>query len=207
MYGPRKNKLIYWFFSFYIARSIKRDFYTFQFNAVETHPDQAILLLANHSSWWDGFLLFRLNQLLFKRKFHIMVSEENYRKVAFLKYLGAFSVKKGSKDMLETLDYAGELLKDKNNLVVIFPQGKLYSSHVTQVDFERGLLRLAQSAGKKFQYVLAALFTDYFEHRKPGITVYLHNWQAEEFTSLQLIKNAYNKHYERSRQQQCVKIV
>lgn len=207
MYGPRKNKLIYWFFSFYIARSIKKDFCAFQFNGVETNPDQAILLLANHSSWWDGFLLFRLNQLLFKRKFHIMVSEENYHKAAFLKYLGAFSVKKGSKDMLETLNYAGELLKDKNNLVVIFPQGKLYSSHVTQVDFERGLLRLVQSAGKKFQYVFAALLTDYFEHRKPGITVYLHNWQAEEFTSLQLIKNAYNKHYERSRRQQCGKIV
>jgi len=131
-----------------------------------------------------------------------MVTEENYRQVFFLKYLGAFPVKKHSRSVLESLELAGKLLNDKNNLVVIFPQGKLYSNHVDNIQFEKGLIKLINASNRDFQYLFAATFVDYFEKRKPSVTCYLKKWEAAEFTSLQLIKSAYNKHYETSRQQQ-----
>ncbi len=204
MLRPRQNKLIYNFFAWYINRIIKSDFKQFKFNKVEFDAGRSILLLANHFSWWDGFILFQLNRLCFGKKFHVMITEDNYRNVWFLKYLGGFSVNTKSRSMMETLEYAGKLLNDPQNLVLIFPQGKLYSNHVDDIDLQKGLMNLINMSSKKFQYFFAALFADYFEHRKPSVTCYLQEWEGAEFTSLQLIKSAYNKHYEASRQQQAV---
>ena len=194
--------LIVKFFTWYIKVIINKDFTSFSFNDPEIDKSRSILLLSNHFSWWDGFLMFHLNKLLLKKNFHVMVTEENYRKVAFLKYLGAFPVKKNSKSLIESLEHAGKLLDDKNNLVLIFPQGKLYSNHVKEIAFEKGLINLINSSQKNFQYLFAASFVDYFEKRKPTVTCYLQTWEGAEFTSLQLIKSSYNKHYETSRQQQ-----
>ncbi|WP_423149567.1 lysophospholipid acyltransferase family protein [Rubrolithibacter danxiaensis] len=196
---PRSNKIIHRFFSWYINLIIKKDFSGFNLNSLQTDPEKAILLLSNHFSWWDGFLVFQLNRLLFKRKFYVMVTEENYRKVWFLKYLGAFSIKRNSKSSISSLEYAGQLLNDPANLVLFFPQGKLYSNHVTEVDFQKGLINIINASNKNFQYVFLSMFVDYYQCRKPFITCYLKTWAAEEYTSLQLIKSAFNKHYEKSR--------
>ena len=197
-----RKYLIRAFFSWYISRIIHLDFKQLWFDELSFDSKRPILLLANHFSWWDGFLMFQMNRKLFKKKFHVMVTEENYRKVWFLKYLGAFSVNRHSREMIRSLEYAGTLLNDEDNLVLIFPQGKLYSSHVRQVEFEKGLIRVINASEKKFQYVFAASFVDYFENRKPTVRCYLSCWEGAEFTSLQLIKSAYNRHFELSKQVQ-----
>ncbi len=202
MLEPRRNKFIHQFFSWYINRIIKSDFEELKFNQIDFSKEQALLLLANHCSWWDGFFMFQINRLYFKKRLHVMITEENYQKVWFFKYLGGFSVKKNSRSVIETLEYAGNLLNDPENLVLIFPQGKLYSGHIDEVQFQKGLINLINSSTRKFQYIFAASFADYFEHRKPVLTCYLQEWEGAEFTSLQLIKSAYNKHYETSRQKQ-----
>jgi hypothetical protein len=46
------------------------------------------------------------------------------------------------------------------------------------------------------------MLTDYFDRRKPSVKVYLDKWEANEYTSLQVIKSAYNKHYEHALKQQ-----
>ncbi|HEY0057220.1 MAG TPA: lysophospholipid acyltransferase family protein [Pedobacter sp.] len=196
------NSFIKKFFSWYIKRIIKKDFASLTYNNITVDNNRSVLLLANHFSWWDGFLLFELNRRIFKKKFHVMVTEENYRKVSFLKHLGAFPVKKNSKSLIQSLEYAGELLNDNANLVLIFPQGKLYSNHNDSIVFEKGLINLINSSKKNFQYLFAASFIDFFAKRKPSVSCYLKLWEGAEFTSLQLIKNEYNKHYETSRQQQ-----
>ena len=104
-----------------------------------------------------------------------MVTEENYKKVWFMKYLGAFAIRRNSRSALEALQYAGELLDDHRNLVLIFPQGRLYSQHAAEIDFE---------------------------NRKPSVTCHLETRDSEEFSNIQLIKSAFNSHYETSRQQQ-----
>ncbi|MFD2161121.1 1-acyl-sn-glycerol-3-phosphate acyltransferase [Paradesertivirga mongoliensis] len=195
------KKLIVTFFNWYIDRIIARHFNSFSFNKLTLDQSRSVLLLANHFSWWDGFLMFQANRLFFKKNFHVMVTEENYNKVAFLKYLGAFPVKRNSRNVFHSLEYAGELLDHPENLVLIFPQGKLYSNHVNEVVFEKGLMQLISFSKRNFQYLFAASFVDYFEKRKPSVTCYLNTWEGAEFTSLQLIKDAYNKHYETSRQE------
>jgi hypothetical protein len=202
MIKPRSNKIIHHFFSWYISRIIKSDFDRFEYNDIKTEQEKAILLLANHFSWWDGFLLFHLNKIYFKKHFHAMVLQDTAEKVKFLKYLGAFSIQRNAKSLVESLDYAGKLLDNPDNLVLIFPQGELYSSHSVSIQFEKGVNRIIASSKKQFQYVFAAILTDYFDRRKPSIKIYLEHWEAQEYNSLQIIKSAYNKHYEQALKQQ-----
>lgn len=202
MIKPQSNKIIHQFFSWYISRIIKSDFDRFEYNAIEIADDKAVLLLANHFSWWDGFLLFHLNKIYIKKKFHVMILQDTAEKIKFLKYLGAFSIQKNTKSLMESLQYAGELLNHPENLVLIFPQGELYSSHSTNIQFEKGVSRIIAASKKQFQYLFAAVLTDYFNRRKPSVKVYLERWEAQEYNTLQVIKNAYNKHYDQSIKQQ-----
>ncbi|MFC5285159.1 lysophospholipid acyltransferase family protein [Pedobacter alpinus] len=202
MIKPKSNKIIYTFFSWYIEKIIKKDFSGFDFNKVEFSKEKSILLLANHFSWWDGFLLFHLNKIYFKKNFHVMVLEDTAKKVSFLKYLGAFSIQRNAKSLIESLDYAGKLLDKPDNLVLIFPQGELYSSHSKTVNFEKGVSKIINASTKGFDYLFAVILTDYFDQRKASIKIFLENWEAPEFTSLQVLKSAFNKHYENAKKLQ-----
>ena len=202
MVKPKSNKVIYAFFSWYIERIIKKDFSGFEYNKIAVDPQKAILLLSNHFSWWDGFLIFHLNKIYFKKKFHVMVLEETAKKVSFLKYLGAFGIEKNAKSLVESLAYAGQLLDNPDNLLLIFPQGKLHSLHSKSIGFEKGVSRIIDASKKNFNYVFAAIVTDYFDQRKPNLKIALQHWEAPEFVGLQLLKSAYNKHYEATLAQQ-----
>ncbi|RYE36165.1 MAG: glycerol acyltransferase [Sphingobacteriaceae bacterium] len=187
------------FFSWYISRSVRRHYHKIEFNPVEINPQKSILLVANHYSWWDGFLFFHLNKLLFKKKFHIIILEETIIKHGFLKYVGSFSVSKTSRSMLETLKYAGNLLDDPENLLVIFPQGKLYSNFVDEVNFEKGLERITGFSSQNFDYIFAASFTEEFSEPKPTVFIYLKNAPSTNFAGLAAVQLAYQKHYQQSK--------
>lgn len=196
MYQSRKSPIIFQLFSWYAAYILNKDFSNFNYNKPIVNENEAILLLANHFSWWDGFLMFHLNKLIFKKKFHVLVTPEDYHRHWYLKYLGAFAAGSRGKDVVETLTYAGQLLDDPQNLVLLFPQGKIYSSHARSIIFEKGVMQVVNASKKKFQIIFSATLLDYFDKRKPQLTTYLSSWEAEEYMSLQLLKSEYNKHYE-----------
>ncbi|MBE9585729.1 lysophospholipid acyltransferase family protein [Mucilaginibacter sp. JRF] len=202
MIAPKNNKVIHWFFHRYILRLIDKNFRSFNFNHIEVDQDKSVLLIPNHFSWWDGFMLYYLNHKLFKKRFHIMILEETVSKVFFLKYMGAFSISKNSKSLIESLNYAAELLNDPQNLVVIFPQGKLYSNFVQQVEFDKGVLRVMDKAKQTSQLVFAATFIEYFEYKKPGINVYLNKSTVNSFNNINQFTDAYQQHYNAARHQQ-----
>jgi len=201
MIKPAKHWLITPFFNWYIGWIIKRNFHSVNFNKVTLHPAKAVLLIANHFSWWDGLLLYYLNKVQFKKTFRIMVLEETMREVTFFRYLGAFSVTKNSRQVVESLQYAAGLLSDPDNLVVIFPQGKLYSNFVESVTFEKGLFKITEMATADFQYLLAAAFTENFDQKKPSVNLGFKVLQSNEVSATEL-QNAYQQHYDQIRQRQ-----
>lgn len=209
MIKPKENKLIHHFFAWYIKFIIKKDFKTFTFNTIEKAEleNQAILLLANHTSWWDGFLLFYLNKLYFKKNFHVLILEETARKIWFMKYLGAFSINKQSKSIIESIDYAAQLLDDNSNLVLIFPEGKLYSSHKKNLSFEKGLTHIINQSKREFKAVFASILFDYFGKRKPSANVYLNTWDYPEYITVRILENEFNKHHENAKLQQSKKVI
>lgn len=198
MHQSRKSLFVRHFFSLYIAYLLKKDFSAYRFNQLETSSNEAILLLANHFSWWDGFLMFQLNKLVFKKRFNVLINYEEYSKHWYLKYLGAFAYENNKKDTIETLVLAGKLLDDPDNLLLVFPQGKSHPGHVTSLNFEKGILQIINSSKKKFQIVFSVSLADYYGGRKPAVNTYLSSWKAEEYISLQLLKSEYNKHFEQS---------
>jgi 1-acyl-sn-glycerol-3-phosphate acyltransferase len=203
MVYPKENKLIYWLLSTYVKWLIRKNFHELLFNSVEIDKNKSILLLANHFSFWDGLILHSINYKLFKKKFHVMVGHDTTYKLKYLRYGGAFSVKKNAREMLESLDYAAKLLNDPQNLVILFPQGKLYSNFVEDIHFEKGILKVIRQADGKFQLIFASTFIQYYKHRKQSINVYLKK-ENESYAgkSADELKNAYQQHYDAAKKLQ-----
>src|SRR3954463_8204485 len=109
MIYPENNKTVRWFFHQYIKWIIAKNFKKVNFNDIQLDNTRSVLLLANHFSWWDGFILYYLNIKLLKKHFHIMVLEDTMKQVGFFKYMGGFSVNKNSRSVAHSLNYAAEL--------------------------------------------------------------------------------------------------
>ncbi|MFI5161456.1 MAG: lysophospholipid acyltransferase family protein [Sphingobacteriales bacterium] len=201
MVRNKKNFIIRWVLHTYVMRTIKRHLHELIFNQVETDPSKSILLLANHFSYWDSLILYIVNRKLFKRKYHVMVREDTTVKLQYLKYGGAFSVNKKSRDMLQSLDYAAQLLQSPQNMVLIFPQGKLYSNFVNDVHFEKGITKIMAKAEGKFQLIFVATFIQYMRSKKPNVTIYLENAASADKT-LDELKTAYQQFFDRVKKEQ-----
>ena len=156
-----------------------------------------VLLLANHSSWWDGFFARRLSKSVFKRRFHVMVLERELARRRFLSRLGAFSIKKGSQSVIHTLDYTATLLKDPGNLVLIFPQGHLQSTHLRPLQFESGWYSLMKKTDTPFQIVFMVNLFDFGSKPRPQVDQYLENYQGGDLSDAAGVEAAYNEFLER----------
>jgi 1-acyl-sn-glycerol-3-phosphate acyltransferase len=203
MIYPKNNRFIFWFIKRYMLWLVGRHFHQVLFNDIDVAKNRSILLLSNHFGFWDGLIVFYVNNRLFKKKAHVMILEETSIKEPFLKYTGAFSVKKKSRDILASINYAAILLNDPGNLVLIYPQGKLYSNFVTEIHFEKGITKIIKQVKGDFQLVFAAAFVQYFKNPKPAVTVYLKNecvdYAAKSTADLQ---TAYQQFYDEAKLQQ-----
>ena len=204
MISPKRNRLVHWFFHRYLLWIVGRNFHEVRLHHTSAIiSDKAVLLLANHFNWWDGFLMYYVNHKLMRKKFHVMILEDTIREVAFFKYMGAFSVNKNSRDMVASLNYAAGLLNDPQNMVLIFPQGKLYSNFVDQVVFQKGLMKIIALAQQNFDLLFAATFVENFKHKKPTANVYLKTITGNlAYKSMDELTAAYQQHYSSAKQLQ-----
>jgi hypothetical protein len=201
MVKPVKNFFIRQILHNYVHWIVDRHFHEVLFDKVEADENRSILLLANHFSFWDSLILYIVCRKQLKKRFHVLVREDTTAQLRYLKYGGAFSIGKKSRDMLQSLDYAAELLNDPKNMVLIFPQGKLYSNFVQDIHFEKGIMKVMDKALGKFQLVFAATFIQYLKHKKPTAIVYLkvENGTTKDFEN---IKTAYQQYYNDTKLQQ-----
>jgi len=77
------NKQALWIIDKYLNRIVSKDFHSLNLiGEVPVVPSLTpILLLPNHSSWWDGFLVYQLNKHCFNRKLFIFNIRGNNPKV------------------------------------------------------------------------------------------------------------------------------
>lgn len=98
----------------------------------------AALYLANHSSWWDGLMLFELEQQKMIPNLHVMTDIEGMQRVPMFKWLGAYSVDASSpKHIMESLRYSEQLLNEQKN-VCLFPQGMERHLEQRPLAFQQG---------------------------------------------------------------------
>ncbi|MBC7391202.1 MAG: lysophospholipid acyltransferase family protein [Opitutaceae bacterium] len=200
MIYPKHSKLYKLFFDFYTSIIIKSDFKSFHIETEyeENYSEKPLLVIANHFSWWDGFLHYHLNNVHFKKKYHVMMLEEQLQKRMFLTRLGIFSVKKGSRDALKSLEFANQLLKQCENMLLIFPQGKIESQHKHVFQFEGGIEKLVAN-NPTIKVVFAVSLIDYFSERKPEARFYL---KTISLRSGKTIQEEFNNFYKESLEKQ-----
>lgn len=170
--------VIYSFFKWLTRFLLKRRFHSVYIESDFNDNGKAVLVIANHISWWDGFWIEYLNQKITQRRFHFMMMEQQLKKHWYFQYTGGYSVKKQSRDLVKSIDYTIELLKKTDNLVLMFPQGKIHSSYNSSIRFERGVQRIVDKSDDATQVLFVANFTDYFSDAKPNLYIYSKGYAA-----------------------------
>lgn len=161
-----------WFWQTTARIGIKRQFRNFLLiDPVSVSPERSVLLIGNHISWWDGFLAMEANRQIWRKKFYVMMLEDQLEKRPFMRQTGAFSVKPGSRDVITSLQYAADLLADPRHIVLIFPQGKIHSQHDRSFRFGAGVERILRHCPTT-QIVFFASFLDYGSYPTPTVRLY-----------------------------------
>lgn len=157
-----------------------------------TGSDASMLAISNHFSWWDGFLVQYLNQKKFRKHFYFMMLEEELKKRMFLNKCGGFSVSRHPRELLKSIQHAASLLGGENNLVLIFPQGKIETKYRYPFAFERGIEEILKRAGSRVQIIFIANLIDYFSFSRPSLSIYFEPYDREGKTGRKSIEDAYN---------------
>ena len=117
--------------------------------------------------------------------------EEQLKNRMFLNKAGAFSIKKNSRNIVESLKYASEILSNDHHLLLMFPQGEIQSQHITTFSFEKGIETIYKKADKPFHILFTANLIEYYSKRKPSLDVYF-KLLDEAFVNTSQLQEAYN---------------
>lgn len=154
----------------YLTRLFKRHFHTIQVlgDLPEVPNHLPLLLLPNHSTWWDGFFIYLLNKRIFRRTAYLMMLEAQLSKYKFFAKIGAYSIEpKHRQGIVESLEYTVELLKRGTPLISIFPQGELLPWHTRPLNYKRGVEWVLREYGKPVAILPAAIRTEFLGEKRP----------------------------------------
>ena len=128
------------------------------------------LFLANHSCWWDLFLVHFLNESIPVDGYGMM-EHFNMVRFGFFRRIGAFSVDRTNPASVRaSLEYAAGLLRSPRAGVWIFPQGKIETNDVRPLTFQPGIRALVRRAGR-VRVVPVAFRYDFWQDERPEALV------------------------------------
>lgn len=197
--------IIYPLFKWLTRFLIKRNFNSVSIDGRFFDNGNSILVIANHISWWDGFWIEFLNQKILYRKCHFMMLEEQLKKHWYFNYTGGYSIKKKSRSIVESINYSIDLLKQPENLVLMFPQGQIHSLYNNKVTFEKGIERIVHNIAPDTQILFVANLIDYLSDSNPNLFIYFKTFLAKDFHQSNT-EGEYNKFYDQAINTQKAKI-
>jgi len=108
-------------------------------------PDLPVLLVANHVSWWDGFLLREVHRRIRPRApLHVVMTEAELRRVPAFRWMGAVPLGDDPMAARRLLrDVQGRRDRRTDAVFGYFPQGRIWPSHRRPLGFRRGVAWLA----------------------------------------------------------------
>lgn len=110
-------------------------------------PDLPLLVVANHISWWDGFVLRELHRVLRPRSpLRVLMTSAEYRRNPVLGWIAALPMQPGSPNSVLRAFRELRRLRDREPSMVtlFFPQGRIWPSQRRPLGFERGVTTLAR---------------------------------------------------------------
>ena len=156
----------------YLTWLFKRHFHEIQLlGALPEIPDHLpMLLLPNHSTWWDGFFVYLLNKRIFHRTAYLMMLETQLSKYKFFRKIGAYSIApENRRSVIESLEYTVELLNRERSLVSVFPQGQLLPWHTRPLGYKRGVEWILQKYEKPITVLPLAIRTEFLGEKRPSV--------------------------------------
>ncbi|MBD3287570.1 hypothetical protein GF337_02095 [candidate division KSB1 bacterium] len=175
MIKARHSRIAKFLFHHYIKNLLSRHFADFQLfgKMPQLDPGLPLLLLPNHSTWWDGFFVYLLNETLIRRPIYLMMLEEQLKKYHFFSRVGAFSIEpENAKSTLRTLDYTAGILNSKTSplpLICMFPQAELVPWGKRPLNLKRGVEWLIQKTEQEINLLPLAMKAEYLGLKLPQV--------------------------------------
>jgi 1-acyl-sn-glycerol-3-phosphate acyltransferase len=137
-------------------------------SAAESAP---VLVVSNHTSWWDPLVVLHLSQHLLKTDGYALMDAKNLRRLPFFALVGGFGVDLDQPaDGAAGIMFAARLLREPGRLVWLFPQGRERPVTERPLGFKPGAAEIARVA-KKAVTIPAALRYEVAGEEKPRIYV------------------------------------
>ncbi len=132
-----------------------------------------VLLLPNHSTWWDGFFVHLVNKTVFKRQLYLMMLEEQLQKNSFFSRVGAFSIQPDSPAVIRTtLRYILNTLRETPSAMICwFPQGVLLPWDIRPLHYQPGISRLLALAPKPLTVLGMGIKIEYLDDQRPDVFI------------------------------------
>ncbi|MFP7493827.1 lysophospholipid acyltransferase family protein [Terribacillus saccharophilus] len=152
-------------------------------------PVKPAIYIVNHSSWWDGLLIFQVTHKHLKGDHYMLMAQEGLESYRFFLKLGAFSVDKTRiRDVVASLQYAKQLLENDGS-VWLFPQGKILHQDQRPYLFETGIGYLLHQID--VPVIPVTLHYHFGEEKKPIASLHIgepiqQDWQSMRRDSISL---------------------
>ncbi len=146
--NPLLSRLVY---ALLVRPSLRGAFNRVRMRRGAPLPDAPVIWCANHSSWWDGYLVMAANELRFKRDAYVMVEAAQIARYGFFRWVGGFSVDRGdARSALDSLRYSADLLgAGTGRALLIFPQGTIAANDARPLSFFAGIGHIARNTARK----------------------------------------------------------
>lgn len=126
-----------------------------------------ILVVSNHTSWWDPLVILHACQHLLEVDGHALMDAKNLRRLPFFAMVGAFGVDLDRPaDGAAAIKYAARVLDRPGRLVWVFPQGRERPITERPLAFRPGSGEIARVA-KRARTVPAALRYEFAGAERP----------------------------------------
>lgn len=187
------------FFRLYVRRLLKRHFHAVHLLGERPHLDETLplIIVVNHSTWWDGFFVHLINKELLHRKIYLMMLDRQLRKYSFFSRVGAFGIEPGSRrGVLDSLNYSVRILRSAGepnpNALCVFPQGEMKPWGVRPLGFRNGLEWIIKRFGAPLQLLQVAMRCEFLDDQRADVFFLFTHQQCDwsGFTGLRQLEQS-----------------
>lgn len=154
----------------YLRRLMRRSFAALWVRGADLPRDRGYVAVANHHSWWDGFIPYLLHRQgsASEQPFRIMMSDAELQRFPYFRFGGAFSVDPSTtRRAYASISYAAAQAH-QGAAVWIFPDGTLRPPSATPA-FTSGFVHAARLAGVPIVPVAMRLL--FLDRQRPEVFV------------------------------------
>ncbi len=151
MIAPRKLAPFEKGFSAYTVWYFKKNFHGLyllgDLPALPPSPDTPLLVLLNHSGWWDVLTaIYLATRLIHWRQWYGVMDERQLERYRFFAFLGMIGVDRTTiGGVKEFLRFAQNLMTGRPVALFVTPQGEMISNAARPLRFESGVGALVES--------------------------------------------------------------